>query len=586
LTLVGRRDVLIRGGCAVAASSGGLAVSSCYTMAAPSGGDDFAPIQDAIERLRRRGGGTVRCVAGATYRCRRAPVVLDRVTLDLNGATLVLELSGGNDQGVRLRSHAVLRNGTVTVRSQGKPSLQGGAHAPVCVGPLYGEGGTSAQPSPDEGVSDWIIADLTLSTDKRVPVEGGVMGGVAIQVMGGATRGRIERIVVPDSTTMVGAIHLDWGAVGELQASDDADGMTWTRRAFDEGRVWTTHPSDIAVRDIQVGRLTGSGVRPEPGTGAIRLSGCHDVKVSGVRAKATSGNFLRHTAGDLGFEFAQGSRKLDGNVFLDCVVGESRGRLFTSDSLADNVRRATTRGYHARIDPLYRTDVRFEHVTGFGAGEQPGGVFVHQFGGRAVGCRAVGFSVGFHCDAGAREVSFYDCTAIQNVETGFLVENVADPPRDCRLVASIATQNGVGRPRMANIVVGASIATVIDGGTIGRASGAEPSFGIRIKERRDGCLDASIVNQPLIQSHAPGGAAIQASSREGWGAVKLFTGARYGAAVIRRWLGLAMVPIQIEEDGTRLIAVERGYLGRRSSFGTATDHYLEVTSVGDVADKR
>ena len=237
MTLVGRRDVLVRGGCAVAASSGGLAVSSCDTMAAPSGGDDFALIQDAIERLWRRGGGTVRCVAGATYRCRRAPVVLDRVTLDLNGATLVLELSGGNDQGVRLRSYAVLRNGTVTVRSRGKPSLQGGAHAPVCVGPLYGEGGTSSQPSPDEGVSDWIIADLTLSTDKRVPVEGGVMGGVAIQVMGGAARGRIERIVVPDSTTMVGAIHLDWGTVGELQASDDADGMTRTRRAFDEGRV-------------------------------------------------------------------------------------------------------------------------------------------------------------------------------------------------------------------------------------------------------------------------------------------------------------------------------------------------------------
>lgn len=183
-------------------------------------------------------------------------------------------------------------------------------------------------------------------------------------------------------------------------------------------------------------------------------------------------------------------------------------------------------------------------------------------------------------------MTFYDCTALQNVETGFLVENVADPPRDCRLVASVATQNGVGRPRMANIVVGASIATVIDGGTIGRASGAEPSFGIRIKERRDGCIDASIVNQPLIRSHAPGGAAIQASSREGWGAVKLFTGARYGAAVIRRWLGLAMVPVQIQEDGTRLIAVERGYPGRRSSFGAATDHYLEVTSVGDVVDKR
>jgi hypothetical protein len=547
--------------CALTALVGSVTVAGCDTPVdsdaiRPTGDDDFTVIQDAIDRMHQAGGGTVRCFADATYRCRRAPVILDRVTLDLNGATIELSLGDGNDQGIRLRSHAVLCRGTIRVQSRGKPSLQGGAHAPVCVGPLYGEGGTADTPSPDEGVTGWAIRDLTLSSDKSVPISGGTVGAVAIQIMGGASNGIIERITVPDNTTMAGAIHLDWGVVGAIQSADDVPGLSAARRIHASGAGWTTHPHHIVIRDIKVGRLTGDRGGSDGGAGAIRLSGCHDITVTRVRARATKGDFLLHTAGDLGFEYAAQPAELTGTTFSECSVDDCGGRLFVSDSLADNVARGVARGYRPRRIPLLTTDVAFRKVMGTGRGNLPGGVFLHQRGGRADRCSARGFTVGFVCDADANDIVLADCVAKFNREAGFLIEHVNAPPRDCRLVHVLAEDNGGGRAGSANIVIGASIGTIVDGGTIGTATGRDAaSFGIRVKERRDGCIDATITGDPLIRSHAVNGAAIQASSREGWGALRLFTGARYGVAVTRRWVGLSVVPVAIDTAGRRTFEV-------------------------------
>ncbi len=471
--------------------------------------------------------------------------------LDLNGATIELLLDHVNDHGIRLRSGATLSGGTVRVRSRGRPSLQAGAHGPVCVGPLYGDGGTPADLSPDEGVTGWTIRDLTLMSDKSVQTTAGPIGAVAIQIMGGATNGLIERITIPDSQSLSGGIHLDWGVVGPIVSADDTAGLQANRRVYDDGKGWTTHPRDIVIRDIRVGRLTGGQGGADGGADAIRLSGCCRITVERVHAVATSGVFLRHTAGDLGLEYASGETAVTllGNRFTACVVEDClTGRLFVSDSLADNVARGVEKGYRPRRPTLLHTDVMFIEVVGKGRGQADGGLFVQQRGGGAVRCQARGFGVGFRCDSETIGITLTDCIAHDNRGAGFLVEHVSQPPRDCRIVSCTAFDNA--GPASANIIVGASVATTIEGGTIGAADHRDSAgYGVWVKERRDGCIDASILGLPVVQSHAVGGAAFRVGSEESWGALRLFSGARYGQRIDRKWIGLSVVPTRIDRIG-------------------------------------
>ena len=211
--------------------------------------DEGTALQAEIDRMAASGGGELRLRAGGRTRATVSPIIRDNVSLDLNGGTLLLDLSGTNATGVRLRSGATLRNGAVTVRSSGRPSQQAAAHAPVVVGPLYGEGGTPEALSPDEGVSGWTIRDLVLASDKDVEaVDSFRIGAPAIQIMGGAHNGLIENIEVPDSAVMVGGIHMDWGFVGPLSSRTIPANAVFYR----EGRAYSTHPHDIVVRNIRM----------------------------------------------------------------------------------------------------------------------------------------------------------------------------------------------------------------------------------------------------------------------------------------------------------------------------------------------
>lgn len=322
--------------------------------------NDAAAFQQAIDDAAAAGGGTVRCSAGKTYKLNSAPIVKDRVTLDLNGATLRLTLTGtgGYDYGVRLRNYAALVNGTITVESSGTVGSQGGIHAPINIGPMYGDGGTVASPSPDEGVTGWVLRNLKLSTNRT--------GKVAIQVIGGANNGIIENVEVPDSAVMYGAVHLDWGFLGSISSSNIAN----SRTNFDAGTAYTTHPNNIKISNLKVGSLSAAKGGVDVGSHVVRLSGVYNVRVENVRAKQCTYAAVRVTAGDVGFEFAPVTIKplrMKG-IVIDGVAVENTtdSWLIYADSYADNV--AGAGGYTPLIDPLHETDLEVRHVTGKGSG--------------------------------------------------------------------------------------------------------------------------------------------------------------------------------------------------------------------------
>ncbi|HEU5067781.1 MAG TPA: hypothetical protein VFT61_06315 [Sphingomicrobium sp.] len=376
-------------------------------------------------------------------------VVLDHVTLDLNGGTLELHLSDPNSVGVRLRSNAALANGHVVVQSLGRPGTQAAIHAPVVVGPLYGEGGGPGRLSPDENVHGWTIRNLILSSDKNVPLSGDEgVGAVAIQVLGGCHDGLIENIVVPDSPFMSGAVHLDWGTIGQIHSSQ----IALNRETFDGGKGYTSHPHNITVRGIRIGRLS----RPLGalgGTFGIRLSGVHDIKVSDVTVRSATEAALFHTAGDLGFEFAlpdARERRCQGIRVRDVIVDDAQtGYLIWSNSFADNVARAVAAGYRPLLDPIHNTDIEFERVAGStsNAARAAYGVRIdHQRGGRIVDCRAVGFKSGFFIDEQVYDVELVRPVAIGSGDAGMSVGHPYRPPARIRVIEAVARGNG-GRSR-------------------------------------------------------------------------------------------------------------------------------------------
>ena len=216
-------------------------------------------LQAAIDNVSAAGGGTI-FLGGAGLALTAGLIVKDDVTLDLDGGKLTFNLSGANDFGVRLRNRAHVRNGEIEVVSSGSPGSQAGIHAPVLVGALYGDSPTT--PSADEGVTGWSVRNLKLSTSGT--------GKVAVQIIGGANNGVVENIEVPDNAVMAGAVHLDWGTVGAINSGDIAA----SRTAFNAGTAYTTHPHNIAVRNIKTGALSRAKGGGTVACAAVSFSKC------------------------------------------------------------------------------------------------------------------------------------------------------------------------------------------------------------------------------------------------------------------------------------------------------------------------
>jgi hypothetical protein len=119
------------------------------------------------------------------------------------------------------------------------------------------------------------------------------------------TTGLIENIEVPDSSVMFGGVHLDWGTVGNVDSND----VPGTRTRFDASLAYTRHPNNIRIRNIKIGVMSRPFTTPGTGSDGIRFSGVHNITVENVFVESVTETGFFHTAGDLGYEFADNSVK-------------------------------------------------------------------------------------------------------------------------------------------------------------------------------------------------------------------------------------------------------------------------------------
>ena len=311
---------------------------------------DGAALQRAMDT---HPGGTVRISEPATVNCsvlesvvqgevsRHALLIPPGVELDLNGSALALDLRS-NSHGVRLSSGSAIRNGTIrVVRSEGKGS-QAIWHSGISVGAPYDDGGTPAKPSYFSKVSNWRIEDMII--DQQVAAS-------AIQLMSEACFGVIRRVRILDSPKALMGIGLDWGSVGKMTTADAQ--IPRMRELWERGEIYSTHPHDILIEDIQVGHLTRNVDGNDAG---VRCSACYNIRIRNVRV-ASAATAVAIFGGDCGFEFAPiPLRPLAHTGYeIDGVAIDTAFRYgIVLNGLADNVYRSSeNHGYETLIDTAH-----------------------------------------------------------------------------------------------------------------------------------------------------------------------------------------------------------------------------------------
>ena len=391
---------------------------------------DGAALQRAMDRYPS---GKVRISEPTTLHCsvlesvvhgevsRHALLIPPSVTLNLNGSTLVLDLRS-NSHGVRLSSYSGIRNGTIrVVRSEGKGS-QAIWHSAISVGAPYDDGGTPAKPSYFSKVSNWRIEDITI--DQQVAAS-------AIQLMSEACYGVIRRVRILDSPKALIGVGLDWGSVGKMTTADDQ--IPRMRELWERGEIYSTHPHDILIEDIQVGHLTRNVDGNDAG---VRCSACYNIRIRNVHV-ASAATAVAIFGGDCGFEFAPISLRPMAHTGyeIDGVVIDTAFRYgIVLNGLADNVYRSSeNHGYETLIDTahpgLNRVVVRNCRLNGGGTPNNQG-IFITAVTEAVVRDVVVeGFGMGARIKNWVNGLRFVNCNLAHNDEP-YTILSVIEAPRN------------------------------------------------------------------------------------------------------------------------------------------------------------
>lgn len=541
-----------------------------YGAAVDNSTNDYAAINNAILSANAAGGGRVFGFAGRTARVSSPLIVLDDVVLDLEGGKIRATLSGSNDYGVRLRNYAAVENGEIEVVSSGSPGSQGGIHSPVVVGAFYGEGGTAASPGVDSEVTGWRARNLRLSTDKSA-------GGVGIQVISNANNGLIENIEIPDSSLMVGGVHLDWGTVGTIDSND----ITTSRNNFNSGTAYTTHPNNILIRNIKVGNLTRSAA-----SHGVRLSGVHHITVQNVDVEGCTYSGVFHTAGDCGYEFAPAAVKQYAHRMIVVegvnIRAANDGWGVFIDAYADNVAAAVGGGYSPLLPVIARCDIVVRNVQtrgSAGASAQAGFRIQNCIGGTFIDCEASGHKDGLLGDTGADWVRVIGGRFHTNREKGIYIHHGTDLPEDW-LVDGVkawgnATDSGVGAN--AGVSLGACRRVRVVRCDAGATGETTQDYGY---QATNNTVDAEFSDN-YVTAVATSGVGYVIGTSNDYGILRVFRNNRTASGVATKYAGADVIPV--DADWTTGGSEVRRFRAARAvlSAGT-TPNAAFPAKVGDI----
>jgi hypothetical protein len=295
---------------------------------------------------------------------RHALLIPENIILDLNGATLLLDLRS-NSHGVRLSNHSGIRNGTIRiVRSENKGS-QGIWHSAISIGAPYDDGGTPDKPGYFSKIEHWSIEDMTIDQP---------FAASAIQIMSEGCFGVIRRVHILDSKEALLGISMDWGSVGKMTTADQT--IPHMRELWEKNEIYSTHPHDILIEDITIGNLTRNIDANDAG---VRCSACYNIRIRNVHVESAAAA-VAIFGGDCGFEFAPQELRPMAHAGYE-IDGLSIGKAFrigmVLNGLSDNVYRSSlSHAYQMQLDPaqpgLNGVVIRNTQLTGDGSPKSHG----------------------------------------------------------------------------------------------------------------------------------------------------------------------------------------------------------------------
>lgn len=391
---------------------------------------DGASLQQAMEKHAGKP-GIVRISQPAELTClvlesnvgdeisRHALLIPENIILDLNGATLLLDLRS-NSHGVRLSNHSGIRNGTIRiVRSENKGS-QGIWHSAISIGAPYDDGGTPEKPGYFSKVEHWSIEDMTIDQP---------FAASAIQMMSEACFGVIRRVRILDSKEALLGIGMDWGSVGRMTTADET--IPKMRELWDRHEIYSTHPHDILVEDITIGNLTRNVDANDAG---VRCSACYNIRIRNVHV-ASAAAAVAIFGGDCGFEFAPKElRPLahTGYEIQGLFIDKAFRIGMVLNGLSDNVYRSSlSHGYQMQLDPaqpgLNGVVIRDTQLTGDGS-EKSLGMFITAVSKvRMHNVTIRDFAIGVRIKDWINGLQFKSCDLTQNAEVQSISNSAATP---------------------------------------------------------------------------------------------------------------------------------------------------------------
>jgi|GEM_PF-1020653 len=365
---------------------------------------------------------TVRSITYKGWASPHALLVPENITLDLNGSSFLLDLRS-NSYGVRLASKSAIRNGTIRlIRSEGA-GAQRIFHAAVSVGAAYGDGGTPDNPSYFSKVVGWRMENLNIDQP---------FNHSAIQLMSEAADGVITDIRIADSSEAPLGIGLDWGTVGPLQMADEK--QKEMHELFSQGKLYGTHPHDILIQKIRIGRLTKN--ENDDGSAAIRTSACYNITIDEVEIQETGVGIALH-AGDAGFEYAlQPHRDIGhaGYVIKNIKVHKAFRKGIIIDGLSDNIYRAVyNHGDHSLLSPvtpgINKPVIQNAWLRGDGFTGESGITIYYSVGARLENIDVAEFHKGIHIGIWTKDITV-SRSRIHHNKTGMAMKSPEKKPEN------------------------------------------------------------------------------------------------------------------------------------------------------------
>ena len=350
---------------------------------------------------------------------RHALLIPENVILDLNGATLLLDLRS-NSHGVRLSNHSGIRNGTIrVVRSENKGS-QGIWHSAISIGAPYDDGGTPDKPGYFSKIEHWSIEDMTIDQP---------FAASAIQIMSEGCFGVIRRVHILDSKEALLGIGMDWGSVGKMTTADET--IPRMRELWEKNEIYSTHPHDILIEDITIGNLTRNVDANDAG---VRCSACYKIRIRNVHVESAAAA-VAIFGGDCGFEFAPKDLRPLAHTGYE-IDGLSIDKAFrigiVLNGLSDNVYRSSlSHGYQMQLDPaqpgLNGVVIRNAQLTGDGSPNSLGMFITAVSKVQLQNVTIKNYDIGVRIKDWINGLQFKSCDLSQNKEDWLISNSAATP---------------------------------------------------------------------------------------------------------------------------------------------------------------